>query len=56
MTLDEIEIAVSKLSPEGLARFSTWFDEFYNDTWDRQIERDIKAGKLNKFAKDPKED
>jgi hypothetical protein len=56
MTLEEIELAVSKLSPEQLARFCTWFEAFDATQFDRKIERDIKTGKLDKLADEALED
>jgi hypothetical protein len=47
MSIQEIENAVAKLSPEELSVFSGWFEEFVADQWDRQIERDAGAGRLN---------
>ena len=47
MSIQEIENAVAKLSPEELCVFSGWFEEFVADQWDRQIERDAAAGRLN---------
>jgi hypothetical protein len=52
MSVPEIEQAVSKLPQEELSQFAKWFEEFLADEWDRQIERDVAAGKLDKiFAK-----
>ena len=48
--LDEIQSAVEQLPPEELARFRAWFEELQARLWDEQIERDIKAGKLDKLA------
>ena len=45
--LEAIEKKVSGLSPEELAKFRHWFAEFDAAAWDRQIERDAKAGKLD---------
>lgn len=50
MSLQDIETAVSQLPPAELAKFSEWFEEFQADAWDRQIEKDIAAGKLDKLA------
>lgn len=47
MSIQEIENAVAKLSSHELSVFSQWFGEFVADQWDRQIERDAKAGLLN---------
>ena len=49
MTITELEQDVTQLSDEELARFRTWFDEYYADLWDKQIEEDVKAGRLNKI-------
>jgi hypothetical protein len=49
-TIEDIEKAVAKLSPEQLAAFRAWFDEFQARLFDEQIERDAKAGKLDKLA------
>lgn len=46
----EIEKAIEQLSDEELATFREWFDSFDNERWDKQIKRDIEAGKLDSFA------
>jgi hypothetical protein len=48
--VQEIQLAVSQLSLEELARFREWFDEFEARVWDKQFEADAKSGKLDKFA------
>lgn len=50
MKLREIESAVSSLSPDGLAQFQRWFDEYLADAWDARIENDINVGRLNHLA------
>ncbi len=50
MTIHEIEQAIAELSPNDLARFRQWFEEFDANLWDQQLERDAKAGKLDKLA------
>ena len=45
--VDELEQAVRKLDPEDLTRFREWFIEFDAELWDRQLERDEAAGKLD---------
>ena len=49
--LEQIEKSVAELSKEELKAFAKWFEELQADLWDRQIEADAKAGKLDKFAK-----
>ena len=56
MSVEELETVVSSLSPEELARFSEWFGEFLADQWDRQIEADMLAGRLDAAAKRADED
>lgn len=47
MTITELEQAVTQLSEEELTRFRAWFDEYYAELWDKQIEEDAKAGRLD---------
>jgi hypothetical protein len=47
--IEDIEKAVEQLSPEELARFRAWFEEFDARLFDEKIERDAKAGKLDKL-------
>jgi hypothetical protein len=48
--LEELEQKVQALSPEELAQFREWFLEFDWGAWDRQLERDVRAGKLDALA------
>lgn len=48
--LGMIEETIRALSPEELAEFRQWFAEFDAAAWDRQLERDVKAGKLGAIA------
>lgn len=47
MGVEELELVVAGLTAAELALFEKWFDEFRADQWDRQIEADILAGKLD---------
>ncbi len=47
MSIEELQTAVAQLPAEELDRFSRWFEEFLADQWDRQIEADILAGRLD---------
>lgn len=49
MTISELEQAVTQLSEKDFARFREWFEEYEAKLWDEQIERDAKAGKLDKL-------
>ena len=48
--LEAIEKRVSGLSAKELAEFRRWFAEFDSAAWDREVERDAKAGKLDALA------
>jgi hypothetical protein len=48
--LEQIEKSVAELSKEELKAFAKWFAELQADLWDRQIEADAKAGRLDKLA------
>lgn len=56
MTVTELEKAVTQLTRRELERFRAWFDEYCADLWDKQIEEDAKAGKLDKFIAEANED
>lgn len=49
-TIEAIETAVSQLPPQDLAEFRRWFAEFDAAAWDKQIEDDATAGKLDALA------
>jgi hypothetical protein len=51
-TVEDIEEAVSKLTPEQLAKFRAWFEAFDAQIFDEKIERDATSGKLNRLADD----
>ena len=50
--IEEIENAVAELPKEELARFREWFAEFEARVWDREIEEDVEAGRLDKLAEE----
>jgi len=51
MGLNELENAVSQLPAEELSAFARWFEEYLADCWDRRIEEDAKAGRLDKAGR-----
>jgi hypothetical protein len=51
MTVQELQMSVAQLPPQELEAFSRWFEEYLADAWDRRIEADIKAGKLDKAGR-----
>jgi hypothetical protein len=50
--IEKIEQDVRKLKRNELSAFRRWFREFDSDEWDRQIEEDVLAGKLDKLAEE----
>lgn len=48
--VEKIEQEVRQLSERELASFRAWFSEFDAASWDRQIEADATAGRLDPFA------
>ena len=49
-TIQEIEKAIKQLPKEDLDSFREWFEKFDAAAWDKQLEADVKAGKLDKLA------
>ena len=47
--LEQLEQQVLRLSPEDLAKFRAWFIELDHQLWDKQIETDVAAGKLDRL-------
>jgi len=47
MSVKEIENAITQLSPEELAELSAWLADYQAKVWDKQIERDLDAGRLD---------
>ena len=50
MTIEDLEKAVATLPPDQLAKFRDWFEAFDAARFDEKIERDDKAGKLDRLA------
>jgi hypothetical protein len=50
--VEEIESAILKLSPKELGKLAEWVLDLDEQNWDKQIERDAMAGKLDFLAKE----
>lgn len=48
--VEEIERQLLALSSDELTEFREWFSRFDNEAWDRQLQADIEAGKLDALA------
>jgi hypothetical protein len=55
-TVQEIEDALRRLSPNERAAFRAWYAEFDAEEWDRQFEADVAAGKLDWLAAEARRD
>ena len=51
-TIQEIQTAVSELSPEELSAFRAWFAEFDAKVWDQEFEEDVTTGRLEALAEE----
>lgn len=54
--VEKIEQEIRALSREELTKLREWFANFDAEAWDRQIEADASAGKLDQMAAQALED
>ncbi len=47
MSVQEIEAAIARLPVGELAELATWLEEYRARLWDKQIEDDLEAGRLD---------
>ncbi|MCL1471620.1 hypothetical protein [Argonema antarcticum] len=45
--LPEIEAAIKQLPENDVRQLAEWIQKYLNEKWDRQIEEDLAAGKLD---------
>ena len=50
--LEDLEKAVAELPVDQLARFRAWFEEFEAAHFDKKIEQDAAAGRLDRLAEE----
>jgi len=55
-TVQEIETAIQKLKPQEIHEVADWLQELREELWDKQIDADAKAGRLDKLAEKALED
>ena len=48
--IEELTSEVQQLSREELSAFREWFRKYDSDEWDKEIEEDISAGRLESLA------
>ena len=47
MSVQEIQSAITELPADELENLLEWIEEYRADAWDRQIERDVEAGRFD---------
>lgn len=47
MSVKEIESAITQLSAKDLAELMAWLENHHAQMWDKQIEDDLEAGRLD---------
>ena len=50
--IEKLEPEVRRLSREERAAFRDWFRRYDSDEWDREIEHDIRSGRLDALAEE----
>lgn len=50
--VEKLEDEVQQLNPDELAAFREWFRKYDSDEWDKEIEGDILAGRLDRLAEE----
>ncbi len=50
--VEKLEHEIQRLSRDDMAAFRDWFRKYDSDEWDREIEQDIQAGKLDRLAEE----
>ena len=47
MGVKDIEAAITQLSLKDVAKLANWLTDYQAELWDRQIEEDLAAGRLD---------
>lgn len=47
MSIKEIEVAITKLPIDELTELMVWLEDYHAQMWDKQIEEDLEAGRLD---------
>jgi hypothetical protein len=53
-TVQEIEAAITQLEPKKIHAVADWLHEYREGLWDKQIEADANAGKIDSLIKKAK--
>ncbi|NUM56408.1 MAG: hypothetical protein HUU46_22450 [Candidatus Hydrogenedentes bacterium] len=52
MSLTEIKTAIEALSERERCELNAWLQNFASDDWDRQMESDAKAGRMDALVRE----
>ena len=55
-TVQEIESAITQLDPKDVHTVADWLQQYREELWDKQIEADAKAGRLDKLMEEARQD
>ena len=55
-TVKDIESAITQLAPKDVHAVADWLQEYREELWDRQIEADAKAGRLDQLMEEARQD
>ena len=56
MSVDQIKTAIEQLSFEERAELAAWLHGWKDDEWDKQMKRDVAAGRLEHILREVDED
>jgi hypothetical protein len=56
MTIEELTKGVESLTPDELAKFRTWYEQFDAALFDAKIERDAGSGTLDRVLANSEEE
>lgn len=56
MSVKEIELAITQLPPSEFSELMSWLEEYHAQVWDKQIEEDVEAGRLDRVLEQVKAD
>jgi hypothetical protein len=54
--LEKIEQEIATLGKDDLSKLADWLAEYQASLWDKQIEEDAKAGRLDKLIENAKKE
>ena len=55
-TVDEVEDALRRMTPDERAAFRAWYATFDAEEWDRQMDADAAAGRLDWLIAEARQD